>query len=151
MGRNYVRALATLRHLKMRRMALGKNLESVAMSPASHGYLDTQLALDQIGDVESMNGMLVMLQESLTRDIPLVSDMLAANQITEANRVLHALKGFVPIFCSQALCSHVVNVEAQSKDSQSTTVVASYAVLKPELEALLNEVNTHLQAAGLNA
>jgi HPt (histidine-containing phosphotransfer) domain-containing protein len=115
------------------------------MSSPSPIYLDTRLALEQIGDADAMNGMLVMLQESLTRDIPLVAQLLGNGQVIEANRVLHALKGFMPIFCVEALCMHVVQVEAQSKDSQSTTIGASYAVLKPELETLLEEVNAYLQ------
>ena len=115
------------------------------MSSPSPTYLDTHLALEQIGDTDAMNGMLAMLQESLARDIPLVAQLLGNGQIVEANRVLHALKGFVPIFCVESLCAHVVQVEAQSKDSQSTTIGAAYAALKPELEGLLEEVNAHLQ------
>jgi len=118
------------------------------MSTSSPIYLDTHLALEQIGDTDAMNGMLVMLQESLTRDIPLVAQLLGNGQITEANRVLHGLKGFVPIFCAEALCAHVVRVEAESKNSQSTTIGAAYAALKPELEVLLAEVNAHLLQAG---
>ena len=107
-------------------------------------YLDTGLALSQIGDVDAMNGMLVMLQDTLVHDLPLIDSYLDAGDVASANRLLHALKGFIPIFCSPDLCAHVVQVEALSKNSQSTTVAPAYLVLKPQLEQLLAEVRAHL-------
>lgn len=109
-------------------------------------YLDTHLALSQIGDTDAMNSMLGMLQEALARDLPRIEQFLQAGEVASANRLLHALKGFIPIFCRPELCAHVVRVEAQSKDSQSTTAGPAYGVLKPELEALLSEVGAYLQA-----
>ncbi|NVO05169.1 MAG: Hpt domain-containing protein [Rhodoferax sp.] len=119
---------------------------SLPESPASPVYLDTELALSQIGDAETMNGMLLMLQESLARDIPLVSELLAAGDMAGANRVLHALKGFIPIFCDMPLCEQVVRVEGLSKDSQSTAVAPAYRALRPELERLQSEVAAYLKA-----
>jgi HPt (histidine-containing phosphotransfer) domain-containing protein len=109
-------------------------------------YLDTDWALSQIGDVESMNGMLQMLQESLARDIPQVDALLQAGDVAAANRVLHALKGFIPIFCQQPLCEQVVQVEALSKDPLSQAVGPAYRTLQPKLETLLAEVDWYLQA-----
>jgi HPt (histidine-containing phosphotransfer) domain-containing protein len=109
-------------------------------------YLDTDWALSQIGDTESMDNMLLMLQESLARDIPLVATLLQGGDVAAANRVLHALKGFIPIFCQAPLCEQVVQVEALSKDSLSQAVGPAYVALRPELETLLTEVQTYLQA-----
>lgn len=107
-------------------------------------YLDTDLALSQIGDVEAMNGMLLMLQDALERDLPLIEDFLRAGEVANANRLLHSLKGFVPIFSGPELCAQVVLVEGMSKDSQSTTAAPTYLALKPKLEQLLAEVRAHL-------
>jgi hypothetical protein len=113
--------------------------------PASGAsYLDTGLATSQIGDVDSMNVMLVMLQDTLVHDLPLIDCFLEAGDVVSANRLLHALKGFIPIFCQADLCDHVVQVEALSKNSQSTTVAPAYLELKPQLEQLLAEVRAHL-------
>ena len=109
-------------------------------------YLDTALALSQIGDAETMNSMLLMLQESLARDLPLVSALLQSGDVAAASRVLHSLKGFLPIFCQEPLCAQVVSVEALSKDSLSAAVGPAYSALKPGLEILLAEVNAYLQA-----
>ncbi len=109
-------------------------------------HLDARLALSQIGDEEAMASMLLMLQESLTRDIPLIAQLFRDGDLVAANRVLHALKGFIPIFCNQPLCEQVVRVEALSKDRQSTAAATAYLVLIPELEQLLSEVTAYLKA-----
>ena len=116
-------------------------------SPIGPVYLDTGLALSQIGDVEAMASMLVLLQESLARDIPLIAQLLHDADLVAANRVLHALKGFIPIFCIQPLCEHVVRVEGLSKDRQSTTAGPAYLLLMPELEQLLLEVSAYLETS----
>jgi hypothetical protein len=118
----------------------------LSVSQAGPVYLDVDWALSQIGDVESMNTMLAMLQESLARDVPRVSELLQSGDVAAANRLLHALKGFIPIFCQEPLCARVVNVEGMSKNSQSQTVGPAYAGLRPELELLLAEVCAYLQA-----
>ena len=61
-------------------------------------YLDVERALDQIGDLPALHDMLDMLQVSLTRDIPQIERLLAQDNVLLANRMLHALKGFIPIF-----------------------------------------------------
>jgi len=118
------------------------------MTSSPPTYLDVELALSQIGDVEAMNGMMVMLQEALVHDIPAIADHLQVGDIASANRLLHGIKGFVPIFCQDAFCSRVVQVEAMSKDSQSTTVTAAYTELRPELDQLLADVTAYLASAG---
>ncbi len=120
-------------------------------SPSSHAgavYLDTPLALSQIGDVEAMNGMLAMLQDTLAHDLPQIDAYMRGGDIANANRMLHALKGFIPVFCNRELAAHVVRVEALSKDSHSTAAAPAYLLLKPQLEQLLAEVGTYLKALG---
>lgn len=107
-------------------------------------HLDTDSALAQIGDVESLVGMLGMLEETLTRDIPAIESLLAAHDVVGANRLLHPLKGFLPIFCRPQLCEHVTLVEVLSKDASCTSVGPAYAELKPELQLLLSEVSAYL-------
>jgi HPt (histidine-containing phosphotransfer) domain-containing protein len=116
------------------------------MTETTFVYLDTSLALEQIGDEDAMNGMLGMLNESLTNSIPQITQLLEAGQVEKANRLLHSIKGFIPIFCRKELCQHVVAVELMSKDSQSTTVKDAYAALRPQLEHLLTDVKAHLKS-----
>ncbi len=107
-------------------------------------HLDTDLALSQIGDADAMHSMLEMLQESLARDLPAIAHSLQTGDTLAANRMLHALKGFIPIFCQSALCDQVVQVEGLSKQGDGQRVAAAYLPLRVELETLLAEVRTHL-------
>lgn len=118
------------------------------MSSLSPVYLDVDLAFEQIGDTDTMNSMMAMLQESLARDIPQIAHLLQAGDVASANRLLHALKGFVPIFCREDLCNRVVEVEAMSKDSQSVTAGPAYTALRPALDQLLADVTAYLGANG---
>ncbi len=109
-------------------------------------YLDTELAVAQIGDVVTMQGMLTMLEETLQRDIPQISSLLSGGDLVAANRLLHPLKGFLPIFCGEALCSDVARVELLSKNGSCAAVAAAYGELRPELDVLLAEVSAYLNA-----
>lgn len=111
-------------------------------------YLDAELAVSQIGDLQSMQGMLTMLEESLTRDIPMIAALIDARDIVGANRLLHSIKGFIPIFCGPAMCDLVAQVELLSKDPNSTTIGPAYAELQPELRQLLAEVSAYLNDNG---
>ena len=110
--------------------------------------LDIDLAMSQIGDADATREMLVLLQESLSRDVPEISNLLQAGDVPGANRLLHALKGFIPIFCQAELCDQVVRVEGLSKNAASTELTAAYAGLRPRLEQLLAEVSAHLLSSG---
>jgi HPt (histidine-containing phosphotransfer) domain-containing protein len=111
-------------------------------------FLDPALALSQIGDAQTMHGMLTMLEETLGRDIDQIADLLLSADYVGANRLLHPLKGFIPIFCGEALCAHVSQVEALSKVGPADVVSKSYALLRPELDQLLVEVSAYLNEQG---
>jgi HPt (histidine-containing phosphotransfer) domain-containing protein len=111
-------------------------------------YLDVNLALEQIGDAQAMQGMLSMLEESLARDVPRIAQLLEDNDARAANRVLHGLKGFIPIFCVDSLCKHVAKVEEISKTADAVSVSQVYADLMPELEQLQAEVVAYLNDQG---
>jgi hypothetical protein len=117
---------------------------------AAQAVLDIDLALSQIGDVDAMNEMMVLLQESLARDVPQVTTLLQNGDLAGANRLLHALKGFIPIFCPQSFCDEVVRVEGMSKNTASAELAPAYASLRPQLETLLAEVSAYLVAHGIS-
>jgi HPt (histidine-containing phosphotransfer) domain-containing protein len=111
-------------------------------------FLDVELAISQIGDVQTMQGMLTMLEETLARDVPLITQLLESGDHVAANRLLHPLKGFIPIFCGEALCAHVTKVEEMSKIGPSSAVLAAYGQLRVELEQLATEVSIYLNESG---
>lgn len=107
-------------------------------------FLDVERALAQIGEVSALHEMLGMLQTSLDRDIPQVAQFLVAQDVGAANRLLHSLKGFLPIFCVDALCDHVEQVEMMSKTQGSAEVGQAYALLAPKLQQLQSEIAQYL-------
>lgn len=114
------------------------------MGSGGFEYLDVDRALEQVGEVEALHEMLDMLQTSLDRDLPLIPQLLAQGDAQGANRVLHALKGFIPIFCADPLCEHVAQVEMLSKTASAPEVAAAYAGLEPKLRQLQGEIDVHL-------
>jgi HPt (histidine-containing phosphotransfer) domain-containing protein len=111
-------------------------------------FLSIDSALEQIGDAPTMLGMLTMLEESLGRDIPAIGQLLVQGEVRAANRLLHTLKGLVPIFCVPAFCQHVTRVEELSKTGAVAEVSAAYFALMPELEQLQSEVTLYLTDSG---
>jgi hypothetical protein len=113
-------------------------------STPTPAYLDTALAISQIGDQATMRDMLEMLAETLQRDVTRIAGLLHDGQTLQANLLLHPLKGFLPIFCGPLLCDGVAAVEQMSKDPRNTAVVQAYDDLMPALLLLLGEVSEYL-------
>jgi HPt (histidine-containing phosphotransfer) domain-containing protein len=107
-------------------------------------YLDTQHAISQIGDASTMHEMLVMLEETLSKDISLIANTLAEGNVANANSLLHPLKGFLPIFCTAQLCDNLTKVESMSKTGSESEVREAYAELRPKLDRFLAEVIDYL-------
>ena len=107
-------------------------------------YLDIVRALEQIGDLQALRGMLPMLQELLERDVPSITRLLANQDVRAANPLLHSLKGCMPIFCAPALCEHLAQVELMSKSGGSVEVGEAFAALSPKLQRLQQEVAQYL-------
>ena len=113
---------------------------SVSCGGANVGFLDVDLAIRQTGGAQAMQGMLPIVEESLARDIPRISELLAQGDVEGASRVLHSLKGFIPIFCGAALSTLVAQVHELSKTGSVQDVAAAYAPLCADLNGLLADV-----------
>lgn len=107
-------------------------------------YLDVQRALRQVGNVEALRNMLPMLQELLERDVPQIAHLLDTEDATGASRLLHSLKGCMPIFCTPTLCEHLEKVEQLSKSGVALEVGRAYSALMPQLQALQLEIDRYL-------
>ena len=69
---------------------------------------------------------------------------VACVSVHGANRLLHQLKGFTPVFCVDSLVAHVVQVEDMSKQAEAADLRSAYLLLAPKLEALRQEVLAHM-------
>lgn len=108
--------------------------------------LDTDRALDYVGDMHNVVTLLHTLAQSLQNDLPQIQPLLEAGDLPGANRLLHQIKGFAPVFCVDALVAEVVAVERQSKGSDLQATRTAYAHLAPQLQQLLTEVQAALAA-----
>ena len=122
-------------------------MSAVPAEGASPQYLNIAGALEQIGDEGALREMLLMVLDSLQRDVPVIADLLAQGDVAGANHLLHPLKGFMPIFCTPDLYARVSEVEQMSKKGDAVTVGAAYALLAPELRVFEAEVARYLAAS----
>jgi HPt (histidine-containing phosphotransfer) domain-containing protein len=106
--------------------------------------LDLGLGLDMVGDAESLDELLALAEQSLTRDLPAIARLLAQGDSAGASRLLHSFKGFMPIFCVETLVQHVGRVELLSKTASATELQPAYALLEPALQQLCGELRRHL-------
>jgi len=114
--------------------------------PLSFAYLSVERGMEFIGDEAGFLSLLKTLHKTLTTDIPLITDLLRQDDVGGANRLLHQVKGFAPVFCVDQVVEHVVKVEALSKHGDAPEVRAAFAQLAPQLEQLRSEVAAHLAA-----
>jgi HPt (histidine-containing phosphotransfer) domain-containing protein len=108
--------------------------------------LSISRAMEYIGDETGVMSLMQTLRQSLLDDLPRIEQCLAADDVSGANELLHQLKGFTPVFCTEALVAEVVRVEALSKHAAAPEVRMAYAELAPRLAQLQAEVDSHIAA-----
>lgn len=107
-------------------------------------YLSVERAMEFIGDANGVLSLLKTLEQTLHTDLPLIVQLLDKGDVHGANRMLHQLKGFTPVFCVDSLVERVVAVEQLSKHGEAAEVRAAYGQLAPQLAQLRTEVVQHL-------
>ncbi len=100
--------------------------------------------VDMMGSEASLRKILKTVNDSMTASLPQIAAALQAGDVPTANNLLHAIKGYLPIFASDALAEQVAQVEKISKTEAATVVAPLYAELGPQLESLLQEVRQFL-------
>ncbi len=109
--------------------------------------LDLGLGLDMVGDAQGLDEVLALAEQSLTRDLPAIVQLLTQGDAGAVSRLLHAFKGFMPIFCVEALVQQVCRVELVSKTASAAELQPVYAALEPALLQLCGELRQHLNKA----
>jgi HPt (histidine-containing phosphotransfer) domain-containing protein len=107
-------------------------------------FLSIPRAMDYIGDETGVMSLMHTLRQSLLDDLPRIAQSLADGDVAGANAVLHQLKGFTPVFCTDDLVTQVLRVEALSKQAGVAEVRAAYATLAPLLAQFQAEVDRHI-------
>lgn len=107
--------------------------------------LDVQRGITMLGSEASLRKILKTVHDSMTTSLPEIKQALQAGDVPTANRLLHSLKGYAPIFATDSLVEHITRVEKISKTGSSATVSPLYDELAPRLIALLAEIKGFLK------
>ena len=122
---------------------------SSALPPSSSFvHLNIALSLANVGDEYALRDMLVMLHDVLSKDTPQIALHMEEGDFPAAQHLLHALKGCIPIFCTQGLCDELIAVELLSKSPTPEASLSAYVSLRQKLEALHSEIGAHLEHLG---
>ena len=78
-------------------------------------YLDIERAMGFMGDAQGVRDMLSVLCATLKTDLPKMQERLRANDLPALQKNLHSLKGFIPIFSSQALADQLIALERMAR------------------------------------
>lgn len=114
------------------------------MSAHPFSNLDVARGVSMMGSEASLRKILTTVQDSMADDLREMAQALAKDDVASFNRLLHAIKGYVPIFVSDALVAQVTELEMTSKTESVATVAPLYAELAPRMDALLGEIRHFL-------
>ena len=107
--------------------------------------LDVARGMAMMGSESSLRKILSTVLASLRADLPRIDAALQAGDVPSANRLLHAIKGYMPIMGSDALTAQLVTVEQLSKTAAAADLLSAYQQLAPELRGLLTEIQDFLK------
>jgi len=120
---------------------LTRRAQEAALTPqAPTPALDVARGVEMMGSEAGLKKILATVLISMTANLPEIEQALAKGDVTTANRLLHAIKGYVPIFSTDALVAEVTELEKISKTESADVVTPLYKQLAPRLAGLLAEV-----------
>ena len=87
-------------------------------------------------DTESLELLVNSYGQSLDQSLCDLQALRQSDELTDWQRVLHALKGYIGLMAGPALRDLVANTEALSRQGPSSALRAQVALLEPRLQAL---------------
>lgn len=107
-------------------------------------HLDIDRAFAYTGSDTATRDLLQMVEPRLGNDVDAIWHHLEAGDAVAAGRALHALKGFAPVFCVDALTETLGRLEMMGKAGALGPLKLAFAELGPQLLALQSEIQTYL-------
>lgn len=105
--------------------------------------LDVVRGIGMMGSEASLRSILKTVETSLVSSLPEIGQALAVDDVKTVNRLLHSIKGYAPIFCTEALAAQVAQVEGVSKTETAAVLRPLVAALLPQLELLVTEIRAY--------
>ena len=121
----------------------------------AHLSLSLEKSIAYLGDLQSATGLLATLETTLQNDIFQIEQAIHTHHFELLQKIMHQLKGFAPIFCTDELVNGIVQTENLCKKTTAglgqTTALAACSQLLINLKGLQAEVSAHLQATSVSA
>jgi HPt (histidine-containing phosphotransfer) domain-containing protein len=108
--------------------------------------LSIDRAMAYVGTEAGVLTLMPALQQSLITDLARIEQSLAASDLPQVRNCLHQLKGFIPVFCTDALVAHVAALETLSRHADIEAVRIAYGRLAPQLAQLQTEVDGYMNS-----
>ena len=116
-----------------------------AAAPASD--LDVARGVEMMGSEDSLRKILQTVVDSMSSSLPAIEAALAQGDMAQVNNLLHGIKGYLPIFCTDSLVAEVTHIEGVSKTATAADVAPLFVALAPRLASLLTEIKAFLVPA----
>lgn len=107
-------------------------------------WLEIERGLAFLDDRELLLEMLGLLEQNLGTDIARIWQFLDADDAAAAARVLHPLKGILPIFSSDELVEQVIHTELLCKTLPASEVRPVFAQTAASLGQFLTQMQRFL-------
>jgi HPt (histidine-containing phosphotransfer) domain-containing protein len=102
--------------------------------------LDVARGVGLLGSEAALREILDAAEASLASSLPGIRQALDAGDVKTVHHLLHGIKGYAPIFCTESLIEQVGHVEGLSKTEAAAVLRPLLLALMPELESLLLEI-----------
>ena len=119
---------------------------SAGSPPAPASDLDIARGVGMMGSEASLRKILRTVVDSMSSSLPAIEAALVQGDMALVNNLLHSIKGYVPIFCTDSLVAEVARVEGLSKTASVTEITPLFKALALRFVSLLSEVKTFLTA-----
>ena len=115
-----------------------------APAPWAAPDFDAQRGVHMVGSADTMRKLLPAVVDSLSADLLAIDAALSLDDMGRVRVLFHGIKGFIPIFCSDALVAQVGDTESLSKTATAAEIALLYARLAPRLQSVLVQVKEYL-------
>ena len=113
--------------------------------------LDVERGIAAMGSPSALRLVLQVAYTSLQQDPPVIAQALAAGDIQPAGKRLHGIKGYLPLFASEALAHGISLLERRCSTEPADTLIAEFRELRPSLAQLLSQISSYLALESLPA
>ena len=88
--------------------------------------LDVERGIAAMGSPSALRLVLQVAYNSLQQDLPAIAQALAAGDVQPAGERLHGIKGYLPLFASEALAHGILLLERRCSTEPANTLIAEF-------------------------